>query len=233
MPTLIAAQGRGRRARDRADPPEPRAAQDRLVHGEGARSPDRHDGRAPDGRRRRRARRPTHPDRDRLVARTARPASRSTTRTSTTPTRSSRSTACRRSLAVIGGGVIGCEYACMFAALGVEGAPDRAARPACSRSSTPRWASGSRAAMAALGHRAAPRRAARARRTRAPAAVDVHAARRARRSRPTRCSSRPAAPATPPASASRRSASSSTSAATSRSTTTSGPRCRASTRPAT
>ena len=36
-----------------------------------------------------------------------------------------------RSMAVIGGGVIGCEYACMFAALGVRGAPDRPApRPA-------------------------------------------------------------------------------------------------------
>ena len=44
----------------------------------------------------------------------------SPTATSTTATRSSISIGCQRSLTILGAGVIGCEYACMFAAMGVK-----------------------------------------------------------------------------------------------------------------
>ncbi len=53
--------------------------------------------------------------------RTTRRTSRSTTRTWTTRTPSSRLTACPRAMLVVGGGVIGCEYASMFAAMRVAG----------------------------------------------------------------------------------------------------------------
>ena len=48
------------------------------------------------------------------------PRSRSTTRTSTTATPSSSIDRMPKPMTVVGAGVIGCEYACMFAALGVK-----------------------------------------------------------------------------------------------------------------
>ena len=44
------------------------------------------------------------------------------------------------SMIVVGGGVIGCEYACIFAALGVRVTLDQRRARVCSRTSTPRSA---------------------------------------------------------------------------------------------
>ena len=87
-----------------------------------------------------------------------------------------------RSMAVIGGGVIGCEYACMFAALGVRGAPDRPApRPAAVP--RPRDGRTARGRHAVARRPAAPGADVRTRRARFRR-VDVHAAvRRAARGR--------------------------------------------------
>ena len=57
--------------------------------------------------------------------------SRSTTRASTTATTIlAHGAACRARMAVVGAGVIGCEYASIFAALGIEVTPHRRPRPA-------------------------------------------------------------------------------------------------------
>ena len=61
-----------------------------------------------------------HPHRHRLVARTGRRASRSTTTRVCDSDTILSIDRIPRSLAVVGAGVIGCEYASIFAALGVE-----------------------------------------------------------------------------------------------------------------
>ena len=101
------------------------------------------------------------------------------------------------SLAVLGGGVIGCEYASMFAALGVDvHLVERAAPllPFLDAEIGERLLGGDGRARRDLRTSAsAPRASARSRR-RGSVVLEL---RRAPSSWPTRCSSRPAAPATP------------------------------------
>ena len=73
--------------------------------------------------------------------------------TSTTATPSSSSTALPETHDVIGGGVIGCEYASMFAAMGVKVHARREPRPRFCRSSTPRLATALRQAHGRARHR--------------------------------------------------------------------------------
>ena len=131
------------------------------------------------------------------LSRTGPRCTRSRTRGSTTRTAPPSSSRSRHSMAVVGGGVIGCEYACIFAALGVKvtliDPRDRAAhlprrRDVDSRS-RPRWRDWGSTSSAGHGAEVRSPAATAASRSSSPRASSIAAR--------TRCSSRSAATATP------------------------------------
>ncbi len=156
VPKLISRKDAVREPRGRRASAEPRPPRGRATSAGTARFVDAHTVEVIADRRRRGAlHRRVHPGRDGLGALPPGRHPVRRLRTSTTATRSCGiDRAARRSLTVIGGGVIGCEYASMFAALGVESRWSNA-RPGCCRSSTRRWASAARARWRALGVRLA------------------------------------------------------------------------------